>query len=224
MRYYPEYTPQPFTGRPLTMVEAGAMDTRYSSGTSRHYQVPFRKRYGRQLGSSEVDVADEKAENGWAANELAVLTEMDDVQGNGIFDPPGSHPNIHPDAGIMAARFNLPGYHARELPFARNNEVSDLATGRPIIAVPSGAVSLDTAAQITFIEQGMYRQPQAVVDLNSARPMRSKSIANVVQNPEPIGDASAAATPSAGKTLALVAATGVAVGVIYAIMKGKKKR
>ena len=150
MPSYPNYPSQPYTGDLPSMVEVGPSDTRYTSNLAPHYEAPFDRRYGRRLAGLGIDVSDESADPGWAKNELEVYAEMDDVQGNGVFDPPGTHPNIHPDAGIMAARYSLPGYHAREVPFSKT-EVVDATTGRRVIAVPSGAVSLDSAAQIAYI-------------------------------------------------------------------------
>lgn len=222
---YPRYPAQPYTGDLISMYDAGASDARYTSGTSPAYAAPFDRRYGRRLAGTDMDVEDESADPGYASNELALLAEMDDIQANGIFDPPGTHPNIHPDAGVFAARYSLPGYHAREVPFSKT-EVRDATTGRQVIAVPSGAVSLDSAAQIAFIEQGLYKTPENVVRWQQARPMDAESIANWMQNPQSIngfGDA-ASAPLSTGKIVALTLAVGAAGGVLYALLSKKGKR
>lgn len=223
---YPRYPAQPYTGDLISMYDAGASDARYTSGTSPAYAAPFDRRYGRRLAGTDMDVEDESADPGYASNELALLAEMDDIQANGIFDPPGTHPNIHPDAGVFAARYSLPGYHAREIPFSKT-EVRDATTGRPVIAVPSGAVSLDSAAQIAFIEQGLYKTPENVVRWQQARPMDSESIANWMQNPQSIngfGDTAAPVPLSTGKIVALTLAVGAAGGVLYALLSKKGKR
>lgn len=221
---YPNYPSQPYTGDLPSMVAVGPSDTRYSSGTASHYAAPFDRRYGRRLAGTDVEVEDESADPGYASNELDLLAEMDDIQANGIFDPPGTHPNIHPDAGVFAARYSLPGYHAREVPFAKS-EVVDATTGRQVVAVPSGAVSLDSQAQIAFIEQGLYETPQSVVRWQEARPMPSTSIANWMQNPQTIaglGADSAPLSPTAKLVLGTLLVGGSA-GVLYALMRGKKK-
>jgi hypothetical protein len=216
------------------MYDAGASDARYTSGTGPAYAAPFDRRYGRRLAGSDVEVEDESADPGYASNELDLLAEMDDIQANGIFDPPGTHPNIHPDAGVFAARYSLPGYHAREIPFSVT-EVRDATTGRRVVAVPSGAVSLDSAAQIAFIEQGLYKTPENVVRWQQAQPMPFQSIADWTQNPQAIGpgavsgfgDATAATAPvpmSTGKIVAMTLAVGAAGGVLYALLSKKKGR
>jgi hypothetical protein len=227
---YPIYPSQPFTGDLPSMVDVGPSDTRYSSGTAPRYEAPFDRRYGRRLAGTDIDVEDESATPGTALNELNLLAEMDDIQDNGIFDPPGNHPNIHPDAGVFAARYSLPGYHAREIPFSKT-EVRDATTGRQVVAVPSGAVSLDSAAQIAFIEQGLYKTPQSVMDWQSASPMPDVSIANWMQNPQSIAGFGDAATTTAvastgmsptAKLMLTTAVVGASAGVLYALFSKKK--
>lgn len=74
-------------------------------------------------------------------DELDALSRLDDVQGNGIFDPEGTHGNLHPDAGIFADREGIPGYLARER-FYKPSEVIDVNTGKPVVYVPGGAVAV----------------------------------------------------------------------------------
>lgn len=124
-------------------------------------------------------------EPAYAHNELRVMAEMDDTQGDGIFDPPNAQKNVHPSAGSFAANYSLPGMHARERPFSFSEE-RDVTTGRPIRAVPSGAVANDSAAQIAFLEQGLYPRPQPTHSLID-KPTGFKSTANVMQNPVAIG-------------------------------------
>lgn len=231
MPHYPNYPSQPFTGDLPTMAQVGPSDTRYSSGTASRYAAPFDRRYGRRLAGTDMDVEDESADSAFATNELALLAEMDDIQDNGIFDPPGTHPNIHPDAGIMAARYSLPGYHAREIPFAKS-EVVDATTGRRVVGVPSGAVSLDSAAQIAFIEQGLYKYPTPVVNGQSTRPMPGVSIADWMQAPQSIAGFGADAAPAqiantggmspTVKVVLTTAVVGASAGVLYALFFRKK--
>lgn len=223
MPQYPQSAPQRYTGNLPTMYEMGPSDARPSSGTAHAYAAPFDRRYGRRLAGLGIDVEDESADPGYASNELELLAEMDDIQANGIFDPPGTHPNIHPDAGVFAARYSLPGYSARERPFSKT-EIVDATTGRPVVAVPSGAVALDSAAQIAFIEQGLYNTPQNVVRWQEARPMDSESIANWMQNPQSIAGLGDSTTGMTTQQIVLATlAVGASAGVLYALLKGKKR-
>lgn len=165
------------------MCQAGPPDMRATSSTASYYQNQIDKAHGRWLaglGSSEgVEM-----EQAYAFNELQVMAEMDDIQGNGSFDPPGSQKNIHPGAGVFATNYNLPGYHARERPFSFSEE-RDVTTGRPIRAVPSGAVANDSSAQIAYIEQGLYPRPQPMLKL-AKNETPFEQTWNVMQNPLPI--------------------------------------
>lgn len=233
---YPSYPPQPYTGRPFTMAEAGTADSRASSGTAPHFQAAIDSLYSRQLAGGET-VQDEASdmeqgpEKAWAGRELTTMAKLDDVQGSGIFDPPGSHPNIWPDAGVFAVAYSLPGYHARERMFAPS-EVVDSTTGRPIIAVPSGAVPLDPAAQIAWVEKARYAPPTPVVRANAEYPVAFESTANVMQNPIPVGALAAddevpgpVVAETGKRNVFLVAlGVGVAAGVAYAVLSKSKKR
>lgn len=176
---YPKYPSQPNRGRVPCMTAMGPPDLRPSSSTAAAYQQRIDRAHGRYLaglGSTEMEPA-------YAFNELQVMAEMDDIQGDGIFDPPGSQKNIHPGAGVFAVNYNLPGYHAREKPFSFSEE-RDITTGRPVRAVPSGAVANDSSAQIAFIEQGLYPRPQPMVGL-AKQNTPFKPIWNVMQNAVP---------------------------------------
>jgi hypothetical protein len=201
------------------MQEVGPPDTRYSSGTAPYYQSQLDARHGRSLAGEMQEEGPSPAN---ASSELEHYAEMDDVQGSGIFDAPGSVPNIHPDAGVFATRMSLPGYHAREIPFSET-EIIDVTTGRPVRAVPSGAVAMDSAAEIAFIEQGAYNPPDPVLRAEDEFAVGTRSIANVYQNPQPIG--ATESTTWTGLKLAFAgAALGLAVGGIIAIAMPKKRR
>lgn len=218
---YPVFMSQPNAGTPPTLRQAPAPDVLYSSSTAPVYQNRINRMHGRYLAGTDVAVQDEAAEPAAAQNELEYYAAMDDVQGDGIFDPPGTHPNIHPDAGVFAARFSLPGYHAREEPYSMT-EVLDVTTGRPIRAVPNGAVSMDSAQQIAFLEQGLYRPQRSLYSTADLGPVGRRSIANVVQNPEPIqgvGELPGVST----KNLLIAGAVGIAVGALAGFMARKKK-
>jgi hypothetical protein len=128
------------------MKAMGPPDLRPSSSTAPYFKRKIDAAHGRNLaglGSTSMDM-----EPAYAYNELKVLDEMDDVQGNGIFDPYGAQKNIHPGAGVFATNYNLPGYQARERPYGFSEE-RDVTTGRPIRVVPGGAVANDSAAPET---------------------------------------------------------------------------
>jgi hypothetical protein len=216
---YPVFPSQPNAGTPPTLRQSPALDVLYSSSTAPTVQGRIDRAYGRHLAGTDIVVQD-APEPGTAQNELEYYAAMDDVQGDGIFDPPGSHPNIHPDAGVFAARFNLPGYHARERPYSLT-EVRDVTTGRPIRAVPNGAVSMDSAAQIAFLERGLYRPQQPLWSVANLGPIPGRSIANVVQNPIPIGALEMPAVSA--KTLVVAGLIGAALGAIAGLFKRPKR-
>lgn len=215
---YPVLNRQPNTGE---YGPPGSPDLRPSWAPAPVFQAKLDRARGRTLAGMEVQ--DEGVQNGWAANELELLAETDDVQGNGVFDPPGAHPNIHPDAGVFAARYSLPGYDARERPFSLS-EVRDVTTGRRIRAVPSGAVAMDSAAQIAFIEQGLYPPPQPIINDVTADDTPFLSTADVFQNPEPIGQEDGASGSGYTKAVLVTAVAGLALGAGWALFRKKKRK
>lgn len=178
MPNYPNYPSQPFTGQLPGMIAMGPADLRASSSTAPRYAAKIDQQYGRHL-AGVGEVQDEQAEaDGWATNELEYLQEMDDVQGSGIFDAPGTDPNIYPDAGVLADRYSLPGYLARERMYQKS-EVSDVTTGRPVVYVNGGAVSMDSAAQVAFLERDLYNPPSPVLSDQDVHNLPSVSMVNV---------------------------------------------
>jgi hypothetical protein len=182
--------------------------------------------YGRHLaGFGEVQ--DEAVDQGYALNELRLMEHMDDVKGNGVFDQPGARPNTYPDAGVFGGRYGLPGYIDREVSY-KLSEVVDATTGRPVVYVPAGAVSMDSAAQVAYIEGGMYPPPRPVLDSQSGRVMRKRSTENVMQNPASIsklGPKSISGLPfglSYNSAAVLVGVVGLAGAVAYMTLRGKK--
>jgi hypothetical protein len=101
-------------------------------------------------------------------------------------------------------------------------EVLDVTTGRPIRAVPDGAVSMDSAAQIAFLEQGLYRPQRSLYSTADLGPLSRRSIANVVQNPEPIKGLGALPALTT-KNVVIVAAVGVAIGALAGYFSKKKR-
>jgi len=227
---YPQYPRQPYGGNLPSMAQMGPPDMLPTSSTSPYYQAPIDRRYGRSLAGSTIEVQDENADaenNAWDVSALARIRELDDVQGDGIFDAPGTHPNIHPDAGVFAARFALPGYHAREVPF-KFSEVRDATTGRPIMPVPNGAVSLDTPAKLAQLERHLYDPAQPVVWSNRGGVVRDQSIVNWAVNPEAVlngfgADEVAPPVPAAAtpNTALAVIGLGLAAGALYALFSKK---
>lgn len=228
---YPSYSPTPYAGgQLLTGRQGGPPDARITSGTAPYYAGPLRAQFARQLAglAGEDNTVTHSPDNAFAVNELATMREADDVQGDGIFDPPGTHPNIYADAGVFASRYSLPGYHVREIPF-KYSEVRDATTGRPIIPVPNGAVALDTPVKLAQLERNAYAPAQPVIWSNRGGHVRDESIVNWAQNPEPvkgigmwgIGEEPAPPLPSNTKTIATVIGVGLAVGALYALLKNK---
>lgn len=233
MTHFPVYPTQPFTGQPPSMWSDvnRASDTRYSSSTAPYYQAQIDAAHGRHLAGSDDEVQDEQSNSGYALNELRLMAEMDDIQGNGVFDNPQvTAPNIHSDAGVFSVRFSLPGYLARERMFAPS-EVRDVTTGRPIIPVPNSPVAFDTNEQVAYIERGLHQPFGPVVSETSRGDMPYESIVNVVQNPErikmgppPPPGMSGFWPPEDGKkALLLVGGAAVAAGVLLMVLKKKPK-
>jgi hypothetical protein len=180
MPYYPTYASQPFTGNPPGLVSAGPADLRASSSTGPSYQARIDRMYGRHLaGLGEVQ--DEAVDQGYALNELRLMEHLDDVSGNGVFDPPGTHPNLYRDAGVFAGRFGIPGYIDREVMY-KVGEVVDATTGRNVVYVPSGAVAIDSAAQVAYIEGQRYAAPSPVLRTREGRKMRGVPTWNAEQH------------------------------------------
>jgi hypothetical protein len=184
MPTYPNYPTLPFTGNPPGLVSAGPRDLRASSSTAPYYQQRIDRMYGRHLaGFGEVQ--DEAADSGFALNELRLMAQADDVSGNGVFDPPGTKPNLYRDAGVFAGRYGIPGYIDRERSY-KLSEVVDATTGRPVVYVPSGAVSIDSAAQVAYVERGQYDPPRPLMSAMRAHRLPERSTVNTMQAPQPV--------------------------------------
>jgi hypothetical protein len=247
MARYPVYPSTPYTGDLPTQINMGPFDLYPSSSTGPRYQRRFDNMYGRHLAGVEKAVGSDE-EPAYALNELQVMAEMDDTNGNGLFDPPGTRPNIYPDAGILASSYAIPGYLHRDRMYAPS-EVIDANTGRPVTYVNGGMVSMDSTAMIAFMEAGAYPKPQPYLDVLSEENMRGRSTVNVAQNPVPVtapappavmsqppmtvspsaADAGAKAgygrfgddtgTGSAMKLALALGLMGAGVGVVYALTK-----
>ena len=213
---YPRYPSQPNAGRLPTMREMGPPDLLPSSSTAHAYQKHLDAAHGRYLaGLGSTD----NMESAYAFNELAVMAAMDDIQGNGIFDPHGSQKNVHPGAGVFAVNYSLPGMHARERAFGFSEE-RDATTGRPVRVVPSGAVANDSSAQIAFFERGLYPRPQPMLSLATDQ-TGFKQTWNVMQNPAPI---SGLGETSSGPSLFTLACVGLATLLLVNEARKEKAR
>ncbi len=240
MPQYPVYPSTIMSGDLPTQMNMGPWDLYPSSSTGPSYQRRLDKMYGRHLAGVEKPVGSDE-EPAYALNELRLMSEMDDVDGNGVFDPPGSRPNIYPDAGIMSSSYAIPGYLARDRMYAPS-EVIDANTGRPVIYVNGGTVSMDSTAMIAFMEGGAYAPPRPYLDELSERNAPMRSTVNVavarwpVSQPAPPamgpapallptvpGDPGAAAglgeMSTAGKLGISLALIGAGLGVAYALSR-----
>lgn len=187
MSRYPVYPSVIMSGDLPSQVNMGPFDLYPSGSTGRSYQRRFDHMYGRHLAGlagAEKPVGSD-VEPAYALNELRLMTEMDDASGNGVFDPPGTRPNIYPDSGIMSSAYSIPGYLARERMYAPS-EVVDANTGRPVTYVNGGTVSMDSTAEIAFMEAGAYPKPEAYLDMFSEENMQSESTVNVAQHAVPV--------------------------------------
>jgi len=92
-------------------------------------------------------------------NELDLLAAADDVAGNGVFDPNGTHGNVHPNAGVFQDKQSLPGYIDREK-FYAPSEVLDVTSGQPVNYVPGGAVAFQEGQLQTYNDMlDIYQTP-----------------------------------------------------------------
>lgn len=168
-----------------------------------------------------MDSADEGIKD--YPNELDVLQVADDVVGNGMFDPPGSHGNVHADYGVFSDHESLPGYVARDK-FYAPSEVIDATTGQQVMYVPSGAVAIDDAQRKAFEDRLLWELPPGV---NPYAPIRVRRTSTVTptQGAWPIGQVDSDAEPSEkGSPLNMFLIAGVAglsIGLLAALVTGK---
>lgn len=159
-------------------------------------------------------------------NELNLLSAADDVQGNGIFDPEGSHGNVHPDTGIFADHESLPGYIVRDR-FYQPSQVIDGTTGDPIMYVPSGAVAIDAAQRVALERRRNLWElppefnPNPVTGPPEADTWIPQQYALPVDGLGQVVPANGAPATTGQKLVAL-AIVGAAVGLLAATMRKKK--
>ena len=154
-------------------------------------------------------------------NELDLLSEFDDTNGNGVFDPNDSHGNVHPEDGIFQDHVNLPGYIARDLFYAKS-EVSDLT--RPngyTMYVPGGAVSFQQGQRETYEKNRLlWSLPPSVSPVPREVPGR-ESIVSAPTATYPVGQAEGEANNNNMQYYLLAAGAGLAIGVAYLALRRK---
>jgi hypothetical protein len=155
------------------------------------------------------------------ANELDVLAEADDVQGNGLFDPPGSHGNIHPDEGIFADNMSLPGYVARDR-FYTPSEVRDVWTGEPVVYVPGGAVAIDQAQEQAFRDRLLWELPPGVNPWEP-NPVQAQSTVRPRGAGWPVGQTPSTQQATPLKYFAMAAIGGLSIGMLASLVMPAKR-
>jgi len=156
-------------------------------------------------------------------NELDALQAADDVQGNGMFDPPGSHGNVHPDYGIFADHESLPGYVARDR-FYTPSEVVDATTGKQVMYVPGGAVAIDKSQQQAYQDRYLWNLPPGV-NPYATHDLREQSTVIPDGPGWPLSAVDAPASDAGTTdmmTIAKYGAVGIGIGVIAAMLWPKK--
>jgi len=212
---YPNYRRQQFDGD-LPLPPINQPDTRPIANN------PAYSRYRGTRGRSCAGVDDMNAEGiKDYPNELNLLAEADDVVGNGLFDPPGSHGNVHPDEGIFADNVNLPGYIARDR-FYEPSEVRDVTTGDPVVYVPGGAVAIDDAQAQAFRDRLRWQLPPGVNPWEP-NPVNETSIVRPREAGFPIGQTEAANQPSPMKYFVMAAVGGLSIGMLVSLVMPKKR-
>lgn len=192
LTYAPEYR--------RMLAGLGDISTVQMDGPGTRYETL--KQNGRRLG---IDYPEE----------LEQLDKAEDTQGNGIFDPANSYPNIHTDAGVFADHANLPGYLAREQFFAPS-EVLDINTGRPVVYVPGNAFMLDRRLNGALAEQALYEPGWPGT---GGHHPRTRSIVEPDEAAWPVGATDNPNEPApAGNMFVMAALAGLAVGLVAGLV------
>jgi hypothetical protein len=151
--------------------------------------------------------------------ELDSLQRLDDVQGNGIFDPEGTHGNIHPDTGIFADREGIPGYLAREK-FYKPSEIIDVNTGKPVVFVPGGAVAVGPQTDSTLQLLNLY---EPGLPSTGGRNVGYESTVEPYQGAYALGQDEEEAAPKENMLLWGILG-GLAIGAVAGLLLSKKGR
>lgn len=133
-------SPQPYTG-------PGFADTYAVRHAAQRGQLSpitrneFAMQHGRYL--SGFGGVDAKAQHTAYDSSEETLTKMegsDDNFGSGIFDFDDRGPTANAQSGVFESTYSLPGFIAREIPFAVSRDVQD-ANGNSVVFVPGGGLS-----------------------------------------------------------------------------------
>ena len=104
---------------------------------TREYQRMQHGRYLTGFGDDDPGLLPDGGDPGYESGDMAAMEEADDVFGSGIFDPPG-RPTSNNTMGIFASDYGIPGYVAREVPYAVSQDVTDVADGGAVVYIPAG--------------------------------------------------------------------------------------
>lgn len=212
---YPVYPEQRFRGDLPPAPIGPAADLR-PSGYNPAYSV-YAGAWGRNLaGLGQMNIDDVNAEGIQDyPNELDILQVADDVVGNGVFDPNGSHGNVHPDYGVFQDHVSLPGYIDREM-FYAPSEVIDATTGRPTMYVPGGAVAIDRGQAEAYENRNLWTLPPGVNPWEpNPVPARSTVRArNALRPVSGLGQTNGGISPETGLYIG-AAVVGVALAIFF---------
>ena len=152
-------------------------------------------------------------------NELNKLSDFDDVDGNGVFDPNDSHGNIHPEDGIFQDHESIPGYIARDK-FYTPSEVRDLTQPDGVtMYVPGGAVSFQQGQMETYQKnQLLWELPPSLSPVAD----QGTAIDSTVNAPTATWPVGAAESPPPGNTRYYVMAAGAGLLVGAAVLFWRK--
>jgi len=226
---YPGYRNQPFTGD-LPPPPINEADVRPAGMNPAYTQ--YAGAHGRMLAGVGEYISERTPHMNMTSaeaiqdypNELNILQQADDVVGNGVFDPPGSHGNVHADDGIFQDHMSLPGYVARDK-FYTPSEVRDASTDQPVMYVPGGAVAIDRAQRQAFQDTLLWQLPPGV---NPWEPPSapSQSIVQPRDAAWPVGQTESGDTAAARatKTFVMVAAAGLSIGMLAALVMPTKPK
>jgi hypothetical protein len=155
-------------------------------------------------------------------NELDSLAAEDDVQGNGIFDAPDTHGNIHPDDGIFADRESLPGYLAREQ-FFKPSEVIDVNTGEPVMYVPGNGFMVDPRTQWAVDQISLYEPGLPTTGGTGVEQVSTVRPDQPAWSVGPVGQADNGADKKAAATNAFILAgiAGLSIGLLAGLVTGR---
>lgn len=150
-------------------------------------------------------------------NELNLLAAADDVSGNGVFDPNGTHGNLHKSEGVFNDHQSLPGYVDREV-FYQPGEVQDITGGGTTMYVPGGAVAFQQGQTETLRANRLLWELPNAVRPEGIEHLRQQNIVNAPTATQSIGEWN----ENQKRVYTLAAVGGVAAGLLLLAMMRKK--